>query len=130
MHALRRAALEKWKQKLGDEASYNELIAVFERAGRRAIAKEIREIIKKMCTSEETADTSALSDLSPCILPCSPQPPVFPAPATTCIVYTDKEAAKKSEYPKLQDAAMSLQLSRLIKRDHLENKDEVAIYKG
>ena len=103
---------------------------MFERAGRREIADGVRKIIKKMCTGEDTADTSAQTEsdlISRCILPCSPEPPVFPAPATACIVYTDKEAAKRSEYPKLKDPAMSLQLSRLIKREHLEYKNEVYI---
>ena len=40
---FRRAALEKWKQKLGSKATYNNLISVFERSG----YKEYTETVYK-----------------------------------------------------------------------------------
>ena len=40
----RRAALEKWKQKLGSNATYNNLIGAFERAGYRGYADTVRKI--------------------------------------------------------------------------------------
>ena len=41
---LRRAALEMWKQKLGSNATYNNLIKVFESAGHKDYADLVRRI--------------------------------------------------------------------------------------
>ena len=41
----RRAALEKWKQKLGSTATYSNLIGVFKRAGYQGYA----EVVKQVC---------------------------------------------------------------------------------
>ena len=43
----RRAALEKWKQRLGSKATYNELIGVFERAGHKDYTDTVRRICGK-----------------------------------------------------------------------------------
>ena len=43
--AYRRAALEKWKQRLGYNATYNRLINVFERAGYSGYASTVRSCI-------------------------------------------------------------------------------------
>ena len=40
----RRAALETWKQRLGPNATYNNLIGVFERAGYQGYASTVRDI--------------------------------------------------------------------------------------
>ena len=40
----RRAALEMWKQKNGDSATYNNLIGVFQRAGHEDYAATVRHI--------------------------------------------------------------------------------------
>lgn len=40
----RRAALEKWKQRLGSKATYNKLIGVFECAGYQGYADTVRQI--------------------------------------------------------------------------------------
>ena len=40
----RRAALEKWKQKLGSEATYRKLAESFERAGHYDLAKVVNEV--------------------------------------------------------------------------------------
>ena len=42
----RRAALEKWKQKLGSKATYGNLIGVFERAGYQGYADTVRRIVE------------------------------------------------------------------------------------
>ena len=42
--SLRRAALEKWKQKLGSDATYNNLIRVFEQAEYKDLADFVRNI--------------------------------------------------------------------------------------
>ena len=47
--AYRRAALEKWKQKLGSSATYNNLIGVFELADYSGYANTVRNIIFGMC---------------------------------------------------------------------------------
>ena len=44
----RRAALEKWKQQLGDTATYNNLIRVFELAGYQGYADTVRKIASNM----------------------------------------------------------------------------------
>ena len=41
----RRAALEKWKQRLGPNATYTNLIGVFERAGYKYYADRVRQIV-------------------------------------------------------------------------------------
>ena len=43
----RREALQLWKQKLGDEATYRNLIDVFETAGYKNYADMVRSIIGK-----------------------------------------------------------------------------------
>ena len=45
--SLRRAALEKWKQSQGSSATYRNLIAAFERAGRKDYADTVRTIASK-----------------------------------------------------------------------------------
>lgn len=41
---IRRAALEKWKQKSGADATYNNLIRVFELAGYQGYAEIVRNL--------------------------------------------------------------------------------------
>ena len=41
---FRRAALEKWKQKLGSDATYSNLISVFEHAGYQGYAEVVRYV--------------------------------------------------------------------------------------
>ena len=43
----RRAALEKWKQKLGSSATYSNLSGVFERAGYQGYAEVVRNVCGK-----------------------------------------------------------------------------------
>lgn len=114
----------KWTDKLGQQATYNSLISVFERANCKATADKIKDIIKEMCTYVEVTDTSPPNS---CILQSSSEVPVLPLPATTCIVYTDKEAAKKSDYPELQDQDMALCTSLLMKSHSVTQKKKVAI---
>ena len=46
-HSIRRAALEKWKQTLGSNATYNNLIGVFKRAGYQGYADTVYKVIGK-----------------------------------------------------------------------------------
>ena len=43
----RRAALEKWKQKLGSSATYSNLIGVFERAGYQGYADTVHKVLRE-----------------------------------------------------------------------------------
>ena len=45
--SLRRAALEKWKQYHGSSATYRNLIAAFEQAGRKDFADNVCKIAGK-----------------------------------------------------------------------------------
>ena len=73
----RRAALEKWKQKLGSNATYNNLIDVFERAGYQDYADQIRKLSFRGSYQEDP------SLLHVAQLPPQPPPqPVFPEPST------------------------------------------------
>ena len=43
----RRAALETWKQRLGSNATYSNLIGVFERAGYQGYADTVYKVLKE-----------------------------------------------------------------------------------
>ena len=47
----RRAALEKWKQNLGHNATYNKLIDVFKQAGYQGYADHVYVVLQSQCTS-------------------------------------------------------------------------------
>ena len=66
---FRRAALEKWKQKLGSSATYNNLIGVFERAGYQGYADAVRKLVQAK-TSHEVEHNLIAPQIS--------QEPVFP----------------------------------------------------
>ena len=72
-------ALEKWKQKLGSEATYSKLIAVFERACCLKYADTVRKIVVDM-SSEQTDDSSDSDTPTPPSPQAKFQVPVFPAP--------------------------------------------------
>ena len=73
---FRRAALEKWKQKLGSSATYNNLIGVFERAGYQEYADAVRKLVQPQM-SLEVEDNSKLNLVAPSTTQLS-QEPVFP----------------------------------------------------
>ena len=78
----RRAALEKWKQNLGANATYNNLIGVFECAGYHRHADTVRKLV--LGFSSNLMDDSS-NDKVCLVCPPSPstplpQPPVFPEP--------------------------------------------------
>ena len=69
---LRREALQKWKQKLGTKATYNNLIKVFEQAGYETYAEFVKGLVKNMQTIiNQTPPPPSEQPL--------PQLPVFPA---------------------------------------------------
>lgn len=65
--------MEKWKQKLGSSATYNNLIGVFERAGYQEYADVARKLVQAK-TSHEMEHNSELNLIAPQL----PQEPVFP----------------------------------------------------
>ena len=72
-----------WKQALGKEATYSNLIGVFERANHQGYADTVRRIIEEM--SSELTDDSGGDEIFPGSTPSSSSPtlpllPVFPAP--------------------------------------------------
>ena len=74
--------MEKWKQKLGSRASYNNLIGVFERAGYQENADAIRKLILQ--SSSDKTENSTNEKVFPTLpdhAASVPQPPVFPEPA-------------------------------------------------
>ena len=86
----RREALRIWKQRNGSDATYSELIKVFEQAGNKNHADEVRRI----CDSE--ADDSRGSAKQPQSYPKSKQEALSqlpPATAESNVVYVmmDKE---------------------------------------
>ena len=78
----RRAALEKWKQRLGSKATYRRLIGVFECANYKGYAEKVRSIVERAVTKEHTRKLSNLdhssSQLEGCnnLMTSDLQPPV------------------------------------------------------
>ena len=68
LHIIRRKALQKWKEKLGKSATYNKLISVFEAAGRKGYADNI----KIMFGGDDDTNDSSDDESFP------PQPPPYP----------------------------------------------------
>ena len=66
---VRRAALLKWKIKLGKDATYSNLISIFEAAGYKTYA----ENIKRMVGGEDDTGDSSDDEKFP-----QPQPPTYP----------------------------------------------------
>ena len=48
----RRSALEKWKQRQGGEATYRNLIGVFEYAGHKLLADTVHKLASKYLSSD------------------------------------------------------------------------------
>ena len=71
LYHFRRAALQQWKQKLGSGATYNKLISVFERAGYKNYADEVRKIV-----SDDNSDSDSSGNEDSAL--ALPQPPTFP----------------------------------------------------
>ena len=70
LHIIRRAALLKWKKKLGKSATYNNLISVFEAAGH----KDYTDNIRRMFGGDYDTNDSSGDESFP------PQPPSYPDP--------------------------------------------------
>ena len=94
----RRDALEKWKQLNGDNASYYNLIGVFERAGYQKYADKVKEIVKHLC-SEQISDSEISRPLTPPfhLPPPPPELPVFPAPTQYIIVSRESAGQGSSD---------------------------------
>ena len=74
-HLYRREALEKWKQKFGSDATYNNLIKVFEQAGYKNYAEIVKDLVMKNVQTDTAIDQTP-PPLSEQLLP---QLPVFPS---------------------------------------------------
>ena len=77
--------MEKWKQKLGSNATYNNLIGVFEQAGYQENADAIRKLILQSSVDKTENSADKLNKFFPTLpdrasLPPLPQLPVFPEP--------------------------------------------------
>lgn len=101
----RRAALEKWKQKLGSNATYNKLICAFEQAGYQEYADAIRKLVLQISVNK--TDNSTDEKLFPTLPECVSQPqlPIFPEPAELAQTITLSSATAvfiEEEYQKGQ----------------------------
>lgn len=93
--------MEKWKQKLGSSATYNNLIDVFERAGYQDYVDAVRKLVQPKI-SHEMEHSSKLNLIAPQLS----QEPVFPelpessrvATATATAVLI-KEKGDNSSWP-------------------------------
>lgn len=80
-HSPRRAAIEKWKQNLGSNATYNNLIGVFKRAGYQEFADTVRKLVPQIsCHLTDYFTDDKLFAALPPSPPPLPQLPVFPEP--------------------------------------------------
>jgi hypothetical protein len=72
--------LQKWKQNLGPDATYNNLIKVFKQAGYETFANFVEDLVKNVQTNNGNSNRSTISRTPP---PPSEQPlpqlPVFPS---------------------------------------------------
>ena len=93
----RRDALEKWKQLNGDNATYYNLIVVFERAGHQEYADKVKEIL----CSEKVSDSEISRPLTPPfhMPPPPPELPVFPAPTQYIVVSRENAGQDSSDVP-------------------------------
>ena len=64
--------MQKWKQRNGSEATYSELIKIFERAGYKNLADEVRKLTK--ASDSETDDSSGSGEEQS----QTEQPPTYP----------------------------------------------------
>ena len=83
--------MEKWKQTLGQEATYSKLIGVFEHAGYKGYAETVRKIVEQMSSGladDSSGDESFTGPTPPSSPSPLPQLPVFPAP-NAYMTYTD-----------------------------------------
>ena len=62
-----------WKQRLGSDATYNKLIRIFECAGCKHYAENVKRIIHCQESYEEICDSDSDEDYFP-----SPQPQTYP----------------------------------------------------
>ena len=74
---FRREALQKWKQKLGPDATYNNIIKVFKQAGYETYAEFVEDLVKNVQT-DTSRNTINQTPPPPSEQP-SPQLPVFPS---------------------------------------------------
>ena len=75
--SIRREVLEKWKQELGPDATYNNLIKAFEHASHKDYAEFVKDLLMKN-VPRDPGNFNSLRDNTP-PPPSTEQPsPVFP----------------------------------------------------
>ena len=91
---LRRVVLEKWKQKLGDGATYGNLITAFESAGYQAYA----DFVKRLFCERSSSSSDSEAAYHPVSRSPSPQreKPVFPSVTTKFLVQKPSKGKVKS----------------------------------
>lgn len=75
---FRRKALRLWQQKLGSDATYNELIRAFNRAGYKQYADNVKKIVQYH--NHDDSDSSCSEDSFPL-----PQPETYPNPKLSSV---------------------------------------------
>ena len=83
---IRRTALELWKQKQGNNATYSNLIHLFEHAGYQVFADAVKKLEPDIDLFSEYDTLS----LSPPSSPSLPQQPVFPITSSTVLLEDEK----------------------------------------
>lgn len=72
--------MEKWKQKLGSKATYNNLIKAFKRAGYKIYADTVIGLVKIMQTNSNDSNSNTIDQTPPPSKQSLSQLPVFPEP--------------------------------------------------
>ena len=84
---LRRKALRLWQQKLGSDATYNELIRAFNRAGYKQYADNVKKIVQYH--NHDDSDSSCSEDSFP-----SPQPETYPSLKPSSVELPSEKSCK------------------------------------
>ena len=89
----RRAALESWKQKLGDHATYNCLINAFKCAGYQILADAVKNLLPAQTNGVGRDDDTYFAETFTSQPPPTPPPqqPVFPTIATKVLLHQQGE---------------------------------------
>ena len=106
--------MEKWKQKLGSSATYNNLIGVFERAGYKSYADTVKNLMKNVEIDADNSDRITRNQTPPPSEQSLPQLPVFPP-----------EPEQVSEPPQY---AIAAGVKLLQEDDQLGTKEVVSIW--
>ena len=76
-----------WKQKRGSAATYNNLIKVFEKAGYKSYAENVKDLVINMRTDTGESNRNTINTSSPPSEQPSPQLPIFPSECSESSLY-------------------------------------------